>query len=607
MRDEEKVKLFLADILENSSQPFASGFPDGRVMYFNKAACKLTGYTKEELNNITWSVDLTPPKWREYEANILKELDRTGEPQCYEKEYIRKDGTIIPIELLVHRVCDTNSNVIYFNSFITDISKRKQMEEELRRYQEDRFTVVFNSCPSGMVICDLNGKCIEANASFERITGYNRHEVLGTTICDLGIVERKEVKCIKKVFKKAGSHQPAVINGKVRNGESRIYKFSVEKIKFGGNEYFLCVFDDVTEFEVLQQELKNSNELFKDAVDFCPFPMSITTIDEGKVIELNQSFLETFGCNREEVIGDTSLNLNFYSEPELRSKLIKELLQNGYFKNIEGGIQTKSGVKRIALLSGRLIDYQGKACMLSAVNDITELNLFHKEMARLNVLNAVGQMASGIGHEIRNPMTSVKGFLQLFANKETDSKKKEYFDLMIEELDRANSIITEFLSLANDRMVKLKPASLNQVINAIYPLLSSDAMKQDKRIMLNKGSIPNIPVNEKELRQLIINLVRNAIEASLPSGIVTLNTYVSGGEVVLSVDDEGTGIPPEIYDKIGTPFVTTKDNGTGLGLSICYSIAYKHNAKIDIKTSSTGTSVYVRFKTASVNRTSESI
>lgn len=215
---------------------------------------------------------------------------------------------------------------------------------------------------------------------------------------------------------------------------------------------------------------------------------------------------------------------------------------------------------------------------------------------RLECLNMVGQMAGGIGHEIRNPMTSVRGFLQLLANKETDRQKKEYYDIMIEELDRANSIITEFLSLARDRVVNLKPASLNSIINSLHPLIYTDAVKQDKRVILSKGDIPNIPLNEKEIRQLILNLVRNGLEA-MPSGeLLTIGTYTENDEVVLFVKDKGTGISPQILHRLGTPFITTKESGTGLGLSVCYSIADKHNAIIDVETESCGTTFFIKFK-----------
>lgn len=228
--------------------------------------------------------------------------------------------------------------------------------------------------------------------------------------------------------------------------------------------------------------------------------------------------------------------------------------------------------------------------------DVTEKQQLKNELLRLDRLNTVGQMASSLAHEIRNPMTSVKGFLQLLAGKETSLQKREYYDLIIEELNRANSIITEFLSLARDKKVSKRPASLNALISSLFPILSTNALQQDKRIILKKNSTPDIPVNEKEIRQLILNLVQNGLEAMPPGTDLTIGTYLDGGELVLYVQDEGVGIKPEILEKLGTPFLTTKDNGTGLGLAVCYSIAERHNARIEVKTSSLGTTFYVRFK-----------
>jgi len=113
--------------------------------------------------------------------------------------------------------------------------------------------------------------------------------------------------------------------------------------------------------------------------------------------------------------------------------------------------------------------------------------------------------------------------------------------------------------------------------------------------VLKKGDIPTNFLNEKDVRQLIINLATNGLEAMPAGGCVTIGTYDGQDEVVLFVEDQGTGIKPEVYDKLGTPFVTTKEKGTGLGLSVCYSIADKHKAKIDVTTGTEGTTFFVRF------------
>jgi signal transduction histidine kinase len=109
------------------------------------------------------------------------------------------------------------------------------------------------------------------------------------------------------------------------------------------------------------------------------------------------------------------------------------------------------------------------------------------------------------------------------------------------------------------------------------------------------NEVPNLLLDEKEISQLILNMVNNALESMSSPGDVTVKTFVEQEKVVLAVEDQGEGIDRELLDKLGTPFFTTKEQGTGLGLAVCYRIANRHNAKIDIDTSSTGTTFYVRF------------
>lgn len=233
--------------------------------------------------------------------------------------------------------------------------------------------------------------------------------------------------------------------------------------------------------------------------------------------------------------------------------------------------------------------------------DIGQRKQFEKEMHRLDRLNLVGQMAAGIGHEIRNPLTTVRGFLQLLSGKDNCLQYKEFFSLMIDELDRANTIITEFLSLAKDRAIELKMNNINNIIEAMLPLISSDANASQVNINIDLAGVPDILLDEKEIRQLILNLVRNGFEAMDAGGELSISTYAENDEIILAVKDQGGGIAEDIIEKLGTPFFTTKDKGTGLGLAVCYSIAARHKAKIKVVTGKTGTTVLVRFPVSTGN------
>ena len=241
--------------------------------------------------------------------------------------------------------------------------------------------------------------------------------------------------------------------------------------------------------------------------------------------------------------------------------------------------------------------FQGKEKSKRATEFTTEHQnrLFEEEMARLDRLYLVGQMAEGIGHEIRNPMTTVRGYLQLLGEKPEYAARKPTFDLMISELDGANAIITEFLSLTQTERTEVKFQNINDIVKNLYSFIKGATFTQNKHIRFIPGEIPNLELNPSEITQLVLNLTRNGLEAMPEGGCLKVKSYVEDGKVVLAITDEGCGIPPENLRKLGTPFFTTKDSGTGLDLAICYKIVESHNAKIKIDSSTRGTTFFISF------------
>lgn len=243
-------------------------------------------------------------------------------------------------------------------------------------------------------------------------------------------------------------------------------------------------------------------------------------------------------------------------------------------------IRLKKDLNKFAeeIVQGRAAHFKSELTELNPIlNYISEQT---EKMTRLDRLNIIGEMAASIGHEVRNPMTTVRGFLQFLGKKEQLQPYKNNFDLMIDEIDRANSIITEFLSLAKNRAMDFKENNLNKVISDIFPLLQASVLEHNCKIDLDLKNIPNNVVDERSIRQLIMNMVRNAIEAMPQGGTILISTYYSADKIVLSIKDNGIGITKDLLDKLGTPFFTTKESGTGLGLAVCYRIANRHNAAV---------------------------
>ena len=353
--------------------------------------------------------------------------------------------------------------------------------------------------------------------------------------------------------------------------------------------------DDVSfaiESADIERQLRQSEAQHRQIIEASPDAYFVFA--QNRIIFANQAALQLFGYKKTREIDITTLKNLIMPEKYKELRNLK-----GSQKPVHlGEITIAKEASLPVTVEGLVIPivFEGETAYQYIIRDITQRKEFEKEMARLDRLNLIGEMAAGIGHEIRNPMTTVRGFLQILGSKDECAKYKEYFDLMIDELDRANSIITEFLKLAKNKTVERKLFNLNDVIKTLLPLIQSDAIKRDKYIVLELEGIPDLLLDEKEIRQIIFNLVRNGLEASPTGSDLTIRTFSDGDDVVLAIQDNGEGISPDVLEKIGTPFFTTKDNGTGLGLAVCYSIAARHNAKIEIETGVNGTTFFIRLK-----------
>jgi two-component system, sporulation sensor kinase E len=264
----------------------------------------------------------------------------------------------------------------------------------------------------------------------------------------------------------------------------------------------------------------------------------------------------------------------------------------------EGG---ESSFEYQLVLGGQRTDWEFRiACCdkqsgLVIVRDITEGKKNKREMDRLEKVYLVGEIAAEIGHEVRNPLTTVRGFLQMYRVKKENTRYDQYIDLMLEEIDRANAVITKFIALAQKKALTLKYDDLNRVIREVLPEISALAEAEGKHITARLDKIPYVLLDEKEIRKVILQLTRNGLEAMQAGGILAIRTFMENGKIVVTFQDEGKGIDAEALGKLGTPFYSTKEDAIGLGLALCYSIAARHKANIDVDTNGNGTTFSVQF------------
>ncbi|MEK4907189.1 HAMP domain-containing sensor histidine kinase [Niallia sp. FSL M8-0099] len=223
--------------------------------------------------------------------------------------------------------------------------------------------------------------------------------------------------------------------------------------------------------------------------------------------------------------------------------------------------------------------------------------LYYVQVKQAEKLRTTGQLAAAVAHEIRNPITVVKGFIQLHEkDKEIPEHIKKQYKLMLDELEAAETVISDFLSLAKPSETKTEIISVKLALHTVMDLLNSYAMNDTIHIELESETDYKIQCNIMEFKQLFVNLLKNAIEASQPGDTIHVKLIGELDELKIVIIDNGTGMNEEQLEQIGTPFYSLKAKGTGLGLMICYNIIEKYDGTIHFKSEEgKGTEVTVTF------------
>jgi len=347
----------------------------------------------------------------------------------------------------------------------------------------------------------------------------------------------------------------------------------------------------------IQEKLTKKSSLLKNLIN--EMPLCVVVIDKQEnIVHINQVALDYAGVQKklsEEFIGlpykdymDVLFTNYIYQE-----LLILDTLHNGksYFK--EKIIRDN---KLIETIIHPIFDSDDNIIYAMTIfYDITSEELINERLRSLERLTLVGQMGASIAHEIKNPLTTIKGFLQL-AKKSNEKLTDNQLELLISEIERCNAIITDFLSVSKKSSKNQTRTNLKSILDRQLILIERDAILAEVVLHVDMDEEVYLSVNENEIKQLFLNLTHNALEAMPQGGNLFISLKNTEENVFLEIQDEGEGIPEGILDKIGTPFLTTKEDGTGLGISVCQRIAEGHNAKIEITSKvEKGTKVKVIF------------
>ncbi|CAI8913480.1 PAS domain-containing sensor histidine kinase [Bacillus pseudomycoides] len=319
---------------------------------------------------------------------------------------------------------------------------------------------------------------------------------------------------------------------------------------------------------------------------FDAFSHHVTFIDNKGIITLcNQSATDDFGISRSDIIGKPIQQL--LNLPEEKIKAL-ETLRSGKEIYNEEVLDTNYGISNNRIIR----DYNGEIFRVISVFHYLNTERDAEKLA------LAGRIAAGIAHEVRNPLTTVRGYLQFLQGSVSPSNKELFQNLLIPELDRANSIITKFLSISKAHEFKREPFPINTFLREyIQQLLASEVFLHNISIEYNLSSdLEDILVNidRHELVQVFLNLFQNAVDAKSDKPLsIQITSHRLDNFARITFQDNGTGIPPAIQDYIFDPFFSTKDAGTGLGLSVTRKIIQNHNGTLKVSSNENGTTFII--------------
>jgi len=601
----QKQKRFLKSMMD--AIPDLIFYKDMASTYLgcNRAfAEKFIGLQEENIigkNDLNFVKDLELAKFfRQKDLEVFE----AGETRINEETLTMANSNIIDVEVVKTPFYDERGEIAGIIGISRDITERKKFESQLRESQL-WLSLATSSAQIGLWEWSVVSGNVKFNDQWTPITGYTPEELVPVSIDTwIRLSHPEDLKKSEELLAKCFSGEVEYFESETRlkhkNGEwvwvlsrGKVIEWDEDKkpVRMAGTHI------NITRQKQEEEALRAERSLFMGG----PTIVFLWENADGWPVEyVSPNVYQILGYRVDDLISGEVSYASIIHPDDLERVVAETLMytkwQDPFFELVYR-IITASGETRWFLnftvvkrnLSGKTTHYHGY------MNDITERKLIESKMAHLDRLNAIGEVAAGIAHEVRNPMTTVRGYLQLFQKKEEFVHYQEQFGTMIDELDRANSIITEFLSLAKNKSVHKTHGNLNNVIQALFPILQADTFQRGHQLRIQIGEIPDSLFDEKEIRQLILNMVRNALDAMEHNGVVIIKTYSENGNIIIAIQDTGSGIPSEILEKLGTPFITTKEHGTGLGLSICYGIAARHGGSIEVSTSSEGTTFTITF------------
>jgi len=354
-----------------------------------------------------------------------------------------------------------------------------------------------------------------------------------------------------------------------------------------------------TQLRNAAEELQHTKEYLESFVNHTSDAIHVVDL-KGTVMQTNHAFEAIYGWSKEETEGRPLEDLAPSHVLEFR-QIRSAILEGDTVADYETVHDTKNGESiDVSITSSPIRSAQGDIIAIASISrNITVRKRTEELLRKSEKLSVVGQLAAGVAHEIRNPLTTIRGFLQL--QKSKGPLNPMHVDVMLSELDRINFIVSEFLVLAKPQVSCFELTDLQTILRDIVLLLDSQALLNNVQLELHMApDHPPIYCEPNQLKQVFINVLKNGIEAMPDGGILRIQTESDpSGCITVRFIDQGCGIPEQDLPRLGEPFFTNKESGTGLGLMVSQKIIANHKGSLQIRSKlGTGTSVEIRLPAA---------
>ncbi|ADU29125.1 PAS domain-containing sensor histidine kinase [Evansella cellulosilytica] len=557
---------------------------DGTVLKTNRSCQETFGYTEEQLEKLKLD-EILHPEDIEQNTPLLERLITNDRPLKFNGRVIYGDGILKQMVFYTSLAKSELGEPLYYIYQILE-NTNESFQSELNESKE-RYKSLFKYNPDMIYSMDLDGYYTSVNPAFEQVLGYSKCELLNGKLNYQHLTPKEKLKETIRHFNAAveGEIQHYEMPAVSKDGE--VIMFDITNIPIVVDGKIVGVYGiakDITARKKSEQELIITKKQLESFIENNVDPIFIYDLDD-KLIKVNKAFEKTYGWKKEEVLGLSYKDMpvlptNMYSNMQKDLKLFKMT-----FKSLETQRVKKDGSLIHVDISGFPIhDEEGHIAAWAFIHrDLTETKMAEEMMINSEKLSIAGQLAAGIAHEIRNPLTAIKGFLQLL--RPDFVTKEKYMNIISTEIERIEMIISELLILSKPQEIHYSKTNIVSIIEEVKMLLETQAILKGVEINTEFYCENTYIYCEKnQLKQVCINFIKNAIEAMPNGGNLYINVTENREEngIFIHFKDEGKGIPKEKISKIGHPFYTTKSDGTGLGFMVSKRIVEHHEGYVEI-------------------------